>query len=60
MTPASVRLAYVAFLIGQGMKLGDLGRIVGRIAPEDLRGVVGEPGPRLPLDRIDAVFPALK
>lgn len=33
-TPAALRHSYLAFLARQGIRLGDLGRLVGRLTPE--------------------------
>jgi len=61
-TPASLRHTYIAFLVRQGIRFVDLARVVGRLPSEELaayRALV-PPGPRVPFDAIDRVFPPLR
>jgi succinoglycan biosynthesis transport protein ExoP len=57
-----LRHTYAAYLVRQGVRLADMGGIIGPIAPAVLReyGRLSPPGPGLPLDRIDPVFPVLR
>jgi len=57
-----LRHTYVAYLVRQGARLADIGDIIGHIAPAAFReyGRLSPPGPGLPLERIDPVFPALR
>ena len=57
-----LRHTYLAYLVRQGAKLADIGGIIGRIAPAMVReyGRLSPPGPGLPLNQIDPVFPALR
>lgn len=57
-----LRHTYLAYLVRQGAKLADIGGMIGRIAPAMVReyGRLSPPGPGLPLDQIDPIFPALK
>jgi integrase len=57
-----LRHTYLAYLVRQGARLADIGGMMGRIAPALVReyGRLSPPGPGLPLDQIDPVFPALR
>lgn len=57
-----LRHTYLAYLVRQGARLADIGGIIGRIAPAMVReyGRLSPPGPGLPLEQIDPVFPALR
>ena len=57
-----LRHTYLAYLVRQGARLADLGGIIGPVAPAVLReyGRLSPPGPGLPLEQIDPVFPALR
>jgi uncharacterized protein involved in exopolysaccharide biosynthesis len=61
-TPQTLRHTYIVYLLRQGIRLSDIGRIVGRIPRDDLVAYAryGAPENRLPLDRIDRVPPALR
>ena len=58
----TLRHTYAAYLVRQGARLADIGSIIGHVAPADFRdyGRLSPPGPGLPLERIDTVFPALR
>jgi integrase len=60
-TPESLRHTYVAFLVRQGLRFGDLGRLVGRLSSEQLNalGPLAPPGERRPLAEIEALMPAV-
>ena len=61
-TADTLRHTYLAYLVRQGARLADVSGIVGPIAPAALRdyGRLSPPGPGLPLEQIDPVFPALR
>jgi succinoglycan biosynthesis transport protein ExoP len=61
-TSEVLRHTYVAYLVRQGVRLADLGDIIGHVAPAAFReyGRLSPPGPGLPLGQIDPVFPALR
>jgi integrase len=53
---------YLAYLVRKGVKLSDLGKVVGRVPPTVLAayGVFSPPGSALSLDAIEPVYPALQ
>jgi succinoglycan biosynthesis transport protein ExoP len=61
-TPRVLRHTYLAYLLRQGIRFADLGRIVGRLPQEELAGYMrfAQAQPRLPLEQIDPVLPALR
>lgn len=61
-TPRALRHTYICFLIRQGIRLADIGRVVGRIPQDELTAYMrlGSPEARLPFDRIERVLPALR
>jgi len=61
-TPAALRHTYLAFLLWQGIRAADIGRIAGHIPNEDLAAYMqlAPPGTRLPLEQIDRVHRALR
>ena len=61
-TSELLRHTYAAYLVRQGVRLADIISIIGPMAPAALReyGRLSPPGPGLPLERIDPVFPALR
>lgn len=60
-TPESLQHTYVAFLVRQGLRFGDLGRLVGRLSSEQLNALapLAPPGERRPLAEVERVMPAL-
>jgi integrase len=56
-----LRHTYLAYLVRQGARLADIGNLVSGIAPGAVREYshLSPPGPGLPLEKIDAVFPTL-
>lgn len=60
-TPESLRHTYVAFLVRQGLRFGDLGRVVGRLSSEQLNALapLAPPGERRPLAEVQTVLPAV-
>jgi succinoglycan biosynthesis transport protein ExoP len=61
-TPAALRHTYVAFLVRQGIRFADLARLVGVIPSDELTayGPLTPAGPRVALDAIELVLPALR
>ncbi len=60
-TPESLRHTYVAFLVRQGLRFGDLGRVVGRLSSEMLNALapLAPAGERQPLASVQRVMPAV-
>ncbi|WP_326539123.1 GumC family protein [Pseudorhodoferax sp.] len=60
-TPESLRHTYVAFLVRQGLRFGDLGRVVGRLSSEQLNALapLAPPGERRPLAEVEPLMPAV-
>ena len=61
-TPEALRHSYLAFLVRQGIRLGDLVRIVGRLAPERAAayGDLAPPGERIALDAVNRLIPGMR
>jgi integrase len=61
-TPAILRHTYVAYLLQQGARFADIGRIVGRLPPEELAAYVrfAPTQARVPLEQVDLILPALR
>lgn len=61
-TASTLRHTYLAYLVRQGARLADIGRVFGHVAAAELReyGRLSPAGPGLPLEQIDPVFPALR
>jgi len=62
LTPESVRHTYIAYLVRTGVRLNDLVRLAGHLAPVTLAayGSYSPPGAAAPLDSVDAVYPVLR
>jgi integrase len=62
LTPRALRHTYLVYLLRQGIRLADIGRIVGRLPPQELSSYMryAPSQPRLPLEQIDLVLPALR
>lgn len=60
-TPAILRHTYLAFLLQQGARFADIGRIIGRLPQEELAAYMrfASAHPRVPLDQVDPIPPAL-
>jgi uncharacterized protein involved in exopolysaccharide biosynthesis len=60
-TPESLRHTYVAFLVRQGLKFGDMGRIVGKLSPDMLNALapLAPHGERRPISDIVRMMPAV-
>ena len=61
-TPAILRHTYVAFLLQQGARFADIGRIVGRLPQEELAAYMrlAPAQIRVPLEQVDLIPPALR
>jgi site-specific recombinase XerD len=61
-TPAILRHTYVAFLLQQGARFADIGRIVGRLPQEELSAYMrlAPAQARVPLEQVDPILPALR
>jgi polysaccharide biosynthesis transport protein len=61
-TPRTLRHTYLVYLLRQGIRFADIGRIAGRLPPEELAAYMrfAPSQPRLPLEQIDLVLPALR
>jgi uncharacterized protein involved in exopolysaccharide biosynthesis len=61
-TPAILRHTYVAFLLQQGARFADIGRIVGRLPQEELAAYtrLAPAQIRVPLEHVDLIPPALR
>jgi integrase len=61
-TPQALRHTYLVYLLRQGIRFADIGRIVGRLPPHELAAYMryAPSQPRLPLEQIDLVLPALR
>jgi integrase len=57
-----LRHTYFAYLVRQGARLSEIAEFVGHIPPAAFRdyGRLSPPGPGLPMEEIDPVFPALR
>jgi integrase len=62
LTPAILRHTYVAFLLQQGARFADIGRIVGRLPQEELAAYMrlAPAQMRVPLEQVDLILPALR
>ena len=60
-TPESLRHTYVVFLVRQGLRFGDLGRVVGKLSAEQLNMLApyAPPGERYPLAEVERLMPAV-
>ena len=61
-TSQALRYTYLIYLLRQGIRFADLGRIVGRLPQEELAAYMrfAPSQPRRPLEQIDPVLPALR
>jgi len=61
-TPAVLRHTYLTFLLRQGMRMSDIGRIAGSIPHADLVAYTQIAGSsvRLPFEKIERILPALR
>jgi polysaccharide biosynthesis transport protein len=61
-TPRTLRHTYLAYLLRQGIRLADVGRIAGRLPQEELAAYMrfAPSQPRQPLEQIELVLPAFR
>jgi polysaccharide biosynthesis transport protein len=61
-TPRTLRHTYLVYLLRQGIRFADIGRIVGRLPQQELAAYMrfAPPQPRRPLEQIELVLPALR
>src|SRR6266850_8428128 len=61
-TPRALRHTYLVYLLRQGIRFADIGRIAGSLPPQELAAYMryAPSQPRLPLEQIDLVLPALR
>jgi uncharacterized protein involved in exopolysaccharide biosynthesis len=61
-TSRALRHTYLLFLVRQGARLRDLGRVAGHIPPTELvtYGKLCPPGQGLPLEQVELIYPSLK
>ena len=61
-SPEALRHTYLAYLVRQGLRFGELGRVVGRLSTEALNGLApfAPSTERLSLEAVDPVLPAVR
>jgi polysaccharide biosynthesis transport protein len=61
-TPRTLRHTYLVYLLRQGIRFADVGRIAGRLPQEELAAYMrfAPSQPRRPLEQIELVLPALR
>jgi succinoglycan biosynthesis transport protein ExoP len=61
-TPGVLRHTYVAFLVQQGARFADIGRIVGRLPQEEVAAYMrfAPAQARMPLEQLDLILPAVR
>jgi integrase len=61
-TPRTLRHTYLVYLLRQGIRFADIGRIAGRLPQQELAAYMrfAPSQPRKPLEQIDLVLPALR
>jgi polysaccharide biosynthesis transport protein len=61
-TPQTLRHTYLVYLLRQGIRFADIGRIVGRLPQHELAAYMrfAPSQPRLPIEQIELVLPALR
>lgn len=61
-TPEALRHTYIAFLVRQGLRFGELGALVGRLNADAINALapLAPPGPRVGLDGVEKLLPALR
>jgi len=61
-TPWTLRHTYLVYLLRQGIRFADIGRVAGRLPQEELAAYMrfAPSQPRQPLEQIDPVLPALR
>ncbi|MDB5895853.1 MAG: hypothetical protein JWQ88_3384 [Rhodoferax sp.] len=61
-TPEALRHTYLAYLVRQGLRFGELGRVVGRLSADALNGLapLATSAERVSLETVDPVLPAVR
>jgi uncharacterized protein involved in exopolysaccharide biosynthesis len=61
-TPEALRHTYVAFLVRQGLRFGELGRLAGRLSADAINALapLAPEGQRISLDMVEKLLPALR
>ena len=61
-TAATLRRTYLAFLLRQGIRAADIGRIAGHVPQDEMLAHMQSASPRarLPLEQIESIHPALR
>jgi len=61
-TAMALRNSYLGFLLRQGIRATDIGRIAGHVPAEEMAAYMqrAAPGARLPLEQVDRVHPVLR
>jgi uncharacterized protein involved in exopolysaccharide biosynthesis len=61
-TPEALRHTYIAFLVRQGLRFGELGRLAGRLSTEAINSLapLAPEGTRVGLDGVEKLLPALR
>jgi len=62
-TPQAIRYSYLAFLLSQGVRFADIGRIVGRLTTDEMATCAGLVSPQLQhvsLEQVERTVPALR
>ena len=61
-TPEALRHTYIAFLVRQGLRFGELGRLAGRLSADAINALapLAPEGLRVGLDGVEKLLPALR
>ncbi len=61
-SPQTLRHTYIAYLVRQGLRFSELGKVVGRVTPDHLKALspLAPQASRVGLDRVDRVLPAVR
>jgi uncharacterized protein involved in exopolysaccharide biosynthesis len=62
-TPQAIRYSYLAFLLSQGARFADIGKIVGRLTTDEMAACAGLVSPQLQhvsLEKVERIMPALR
>lgn len=61
-SPQTLRHSYIAYLVRQGLRFSELGKVVGRVSPDQLKALspLAPQASRVGLDSVDRVLPAVR
>ncbi|MEO7851329.1 MAG: hypothetical protein ABIR94_03610 [Rubrivivax sp.] len=61
-SPQTLRHTYIAYLVRQGLRFSELGKVVGRVSPDQLKALspLAPQASRVGLDSVDRVLPAVR